>query len=167
MPVIYGVVWCGVLRSGFGGPLCAKKSEKGITAVWRSPNGGRNSKTGWDLQNRVWLPPIDRQAHNTHAHFFSSNQLQRKLRPTDDSKDFIGCVNHSVNLISYTMLQKMLTPKPTPHLTLTLTSEIGCTAGVALKRKLQFRISKLCDMRSPRRAVRNSPTGPHRIMAPF
>ncbi len=69
------------------------------------------------------------------------------------------------------MLQKMLTPKPTPHLTLTLTSkkhdlqfrykfsgklkvykmlpkygseykissEIGCMAGLALKRKLQFR----------------------------
>ncbi len=64
---------------------------------------------------------------------FSPNQLQRKLRPTADSKDFIGCVNHSVHLISYTMLQKMLTPKPTPHLTLTLTSEI------ALKRKLPFR----------------------------
>ncbi|MGL6084264.1 MAG: hypothetical protein ACRC4N_18165, partial [Gammaproteobacteria bacterium] len=60
--------------------------------------------------------------------------------PTADSKDFIGCVNHSVNLISYyTMLQKMLTPKPTPHLTLTLTSEIGYMAGLALKRKLQFR----------------------------
>ncbi len=41
-----------------------------ITAAWRSPNGGGNSKTGWELQNRAWLPPIDRQAHYTHAHFF-------------------------------------------------------------------------------------------------
>ncbi len=26
MPFIYGVVWCGVLRTGFGGLLCTKKS---------------------------------------------------------------------------------------------------------------------------------------------
>ncbi len=111
-----------------------------------TPKRGGSSKIG-----RGFLPLTDRHA------IFSSNQLQRKLRPTADSKDFIGCVNHSVNLISYTMLQKMLTPKPTPHLTLTLTSEIGCTAGFALKRKLQFRrfkqLIRLCHMRSPRRAV--------------
>ncbi len=65
--------------------------------------------------------------------FFSPNQLQRKLRPTADSKDFIGCVNHSVNLISYTMLQKMLTPKPTPQLTLTLRSEIDAEKIIAFQ----------------------------------
>ncbi len=89
---------------------------------------------GRELQNRVWLPPIDRQAHdNKHARFFSPDQLQRKLHPTADSKDFIGCVNHSVDLISYTILQKMLTPKPTPHLTLNLTSEIGAEKIVAFQ----------------------------------
>ncbi len=61
------------------------KQEKGITAAWRSPNGGGNSKTGRELQNRAWLPPIDRQAHDTHAQFFSPNQNSA------DSKDFIGC----------------------------------------------------------------------------
>ncbi len=96
--------------------------EKGITAAWRSPKQGGSSKTGWELQNRAWLPPIDK-----HAHFFSPKQIQRKLHPTDDSKDFIGCVNHSVNFLHYAT--KGLTPKPTPHLTLTLTSEIDCTAG--------------------------------------
>ncbi len=30
----------------------------------------------------------------------------------------------------------MLIPKPTPHLTLTLTSEFGCMAGLVLKRKV-------------------------------
>ncbi len=49
---------------------CALHAEKGITAAWRSPNGGGNSKTGWELQNRAWLSPIDRQAHDTHAQFF-------------------------------------------------------------------------------------------------
>ncbi len=32
--------------------------EKGTTAAWRSPNGGGNSKMGWELQNRTWLPSI-------------------------------------------------------------------------------------------------------------
>ncbi len=48
----------------------SQPGEKGITAAWRSPNGGGNSKTGWELQNRAWLSPIDRQAHDTHAQFF-------------------------------------------------------------------------------------------------
>ncbi len=29
----------------------------------------------------------------------------------------------------------MLTPKPTPHMTLTLTSEIGCRAGIGAEKK--------------------------------
>ncbi len=28
------------------------------------------SKWGWELQNRAWLPPMDRQAHDTYAQFF-------------------------------------------------------------------------------------------------
>ncbi len=28
------------------------------------------SKWGRELQNRAWLPPIDRQAHDTHVQFF-------------------------------------------------------------------------------------------------
>ncbi len=88
------------------------------------------SKTGWELQNRAWLPPIDRQAHDKHAQFFSPKQIQRKLHPTADSKDVIGWVNHSVHFLHYAT--KVLTPKPTPYLTLTLTSEIDCTAGLAL-----------------------------------
>ncbi len=31
---------------------------------------GGNFKTGWELQNRAWLPHIDRQAHDMHAQFF-------------------------------------------------------------------------------------------------
>ncbi len=115
------------------------KLEKGITAAWRSPNGGGNSKTGWELQNRAWLPPIDRQAHDTHAQFFLPINFSANSAPQLILKILL-VVSITVNLMSYyTMLQKMLTPKPTPHLTLTLTSEIGCTAGLALKRKLQFR----------------------------
>ncbi len=114
-------------------------AEKGITAAWRSPNGGGNSKTGWELQNRAWLPPIDRQAHDTHAQFFLPINFSANSAPQLILKILL-VVSITVNLMSYyTMLQKMLTPKPTPHLTLTLTSEIGCTAGLALKRKLQFR----------------------------
>ncbi len=118
--------------------------EKGITAAWRSPNGDGNAKSGWELQNRVWLPPIDRQAHDTHAQFFSPNQLQRKLHPTDDSKDFIVCVNLSVHFLHYAT--KMLTPKPTPHLSLTLTSEFGSTAGLVLNsvvKKVAVEISRI------------------------
>ncbi len=89
-----------------------------------TPKRGGSAKIG-----RGFLPLTDR--HMTRMQDF--NQLQRKLRPTADSKDFIGCVNHSVNLISYTMLQKMLTPKPTPHLSLTLTSEIGAEKKVAVQ----------------------------------
>ncbi len=59
--------------------------EKGITAAW-SLQMGADSKTGWELQNSVWLPPIDRKAHDTQAQFLLPIQLQRKLRPTADSK---------------------------------------------------------------------------------
>ncbi len=34
------------------------------------------------------------------------------------------------------MLQKMLTPKPNPHLTLTLTSEIGLHGGIGAEKKV-------------------------------
>ncbi len=70
-----------------------------------TPKRGGSSKIG-----HGFLPLTDR--HMTRMRiFFSSNQLQHKLRPTVDSKDFIGCVNHSVNLISYyTMLQKNANP---------------------------------------------------------
>ncbi len=105
-------------------------SEKGITAAWRSPNGGENSKTGWELQNRAWLPPIDRQAHDTHAQFFLPINFSANSAPQLILKILL-VVN--VNLISYTMLQKMLTSKPTPHLTLTLTSEIGAEEKVPVQ----------------------------------
>ncbi len=47
-------------------------AEKCITAAWRCSNGGGISKTGWELQNRAWLLPIDRRAHDTHAQFCNS-----------------------------------------------------------------------------------------------
>ncbi len=93
---------------------------------------------------------------------FSPNQLQHKLRPADDSKDFIGCVNHNVNFLHYST--KLLTHKNTHHLTLTLTSEFGCTAGVALDWRCKESCSsgdkhfiRLCVMRSPGRSVTPQP----------
>ncbi len=74
--------------------------EKGITAAWRSPNGGRNSKTGWELQNRARLPPIDRQAHDTHAHFFLPINFSANSAPQLILKILL-VVSISVNLISY------------------------------------------------------------------
>ncbi len=97
------------------------------------------SKWGPELQNGAGAPKKSVasshwQTGTWHAcTIFSPNQLQRKLCPTADSKDFIGCVDHSVNLFSYTMLQKMQPSKPTPHLTLTLTSEIGAEKKVSVQ----------------------------------
>ncbi len=54
----------------------------------------------WELQNRAWLPPIDRQAHGTHAQFFLPINFSANSTP-QLTLDFIGCVNQSVNLISY------------------------------------------------------------------
>ncbi len=147
-------------------PICLLL-EKGITAAWRSPNGGGNSKTGWELQNRAWLPPIDRQAHDTHAQFFLPINFSANSAPQLILKILL-VVSITVNLMSYyTMLQKMLTPKPTPHLTLTLTCEIGAEKKVCSSGDKQ--LIRLCDMRSLSQAVpfHNSPTGPHRTMAPF
>ncbi len=92
-----------------------RRCERTVTAAWRSPNGGGNSKTGWELQNRAWLPPIDRQAHDTHAQFFLPINLSANSAPQLILKILL-VVSITVNLISYyTMLQKMLTPKPTPY----------------------------------------------------
>ncbi len=76
-----------------------------------TPKRGGSSKIG-----RGFMTPIN----------FSANSAPQLILK-------ILLVVSIVHLISYTMLQKMLTPKPTPHLTLTLTSEIGA------ERKLQFR----------------------------
>ncbi len=150
------------LRPGHTKPLVGSRraqGEKGITAAWRSPNGGGNSKTGWELQNRAWLPPalhrmvsvwhqstarairkhrihrlsyrsrgtlmsytdhsvqrrlksnapIDRQAHDTHAQFFLPINFSANSAPQLILKILL-VVNHSVNLISYTMLQKNANP---------------------------------------------------------
>ncbi len=105
---------------------------------------GGSSKIG-----RGFLTLIDR--HMTLKHnFFSPNQLQHKLRPTTDSKDYIGCQSVLI-LNSYTILQ-------TPHLTLTLTSEIGAETKAAVSEIMRYEIAgPFC----------NSLTGPHRTMAPF
>ncbi len=50
--------------------------------------------------------------------------------PTEDAA-FRLRIGHSVNFLHYAT--KMLTPKPTPHLTLTLTSEIGAEKIVAFQ----------------------------------
>ncbi len=47
--------------------------------------GAGTSKIG-----RGFLPLTNR--HMTRMRIFSPNYFQRKLRPTADSKDFIGCV---------------------------------------------------------------------------
>ncbi len=74
--------------------------EKGITEAWRSPNGGGNSKMGWVLQNRAWLPPIDRQAHDTHAQFFLPINFSANFAPQMILK--ILLVVSITVLISYT-----------------------------------------------------------------
>uniref|UniRef100_A0A672Q9Q2 Uncharacterized protein n=1 Tax=Sinocyclocheilus grahami TaxID=75366 RepID=A0A672Q9Q2_SINGR len=51
-----------------------------------TPKQGESSKIG-----RGFFPLADR--HMTRMRTFSFNPLQCKLRPTADSKDFIGCVN--------------------------------------------------------------------------
>ncbi len=64
-----------------------------------TPKRGGSYKIG-----RGFLPLPDR--HMTRMRNFSSNQLERKLRPTADSKDLL-VVSITVNLMSYyTMLQK-------------------------------------------------------------
>ncbi len=116
-----------------------------VTVTWRRRRFKSDKFSNWHALLQVSRRSVFMALHEVeHTYwqtgtwhacaFLSSNQLQRKLRPTADSKYFIGCVNHSVNLISYyTMLQKRLTPKPTPHLTLTLTSEIGTEKKVAVQ----------------------------------
>ncbi len=98
-----------------------------------TPKRGGSSKIG-----RGFLPLTDRHMTRMRNFFlpinFSPNSAPQLILK------IVFVVSITVNLMSYyTRLQKMLTPKPTPHLTLTLTSEIGCKAGLALKRKLQFR----------------------------
>ncbi len=90
------------------------------------------AKTGWEIQNRAWLPPIDRQAHGTHAQFFLPINFSANSTPPLKIL-LVVSNNHSVNLISYTTATKNATHKPAPHLTLTLTSELGTEKIVAFE----------------------------------
>lgn len=78
-----------------------------LTAAWRSPNTGGNSKTGYSF-----IPLTDR--HMKHMHDFPQTSLAQTL-PTGDSKDFTGHVNLIADFLQNATANTNHTlPYPTP-----------------------------------------------------
>ncbi len=79
-----------------------------------------------------------------HNFFFFQSTISANSAPQLILKILL-VVNHSVNLISYTMLQKMLTPKPTP---VKLTArrdwrwKESCSSGEAVNKIMWYEIAE-------------------------